>query len=119
MIKIKKVLDNFVVIHSKRLLEQCLLECMELFPDLSKPLLSVRKMRSRWGSCRYTKGSITLNSRLLHVPYECIQYVVIHELLHFYYPDHQKGFHEALERLVKGHRKIEKRLQEYGFVLEV
>jgi len=113
------VLESFTRNEAKRLLEQCLRECMVLFPSLSKPILQVRKMRTRWGSCAYRKSKITLNSKLVHVPYLCIQYVVVHELLHFYYPDHQKRFHQELEKIIPDHRKVEKMLQEYGFLLEV
>lgn len=112
------VLDSFTRNESRRLLEQCLSECMAIFPRLSKPALQIRKMRTRWGSCAYRKGKITLNTKLVHVPYRCIQYVVVHELLHFYYPDHQKQFHQELEKIIQDHRSIEKVLHEYGYLLE-
>lgn len=112
------VLDQFLNKEAKRVLKDVLEECMGLFPTLSKPELSIRKMKTRWGTCAYRKGKITLNSKLIHVPLHCINYVVIHELLHFTYPNHQKEFHVALEKLVPNHRKVEKELHGYGFLLE-
>lgn len=112
------VLDTFLKKEAKRVLSDMVEECMELFPTLSKPSVTIRSMKTRWGTCAYRKGKITLNAKLIHVPLPCIRYVVIHELLHFTYPNHQKDFHRELEKFVPNHRKIEKELHEYGFLLE-
>ena len=112
------VVEQFLAKEAKRVLETMVSECMDLFPGLSTPNVTIRSMKTRWGTCAYRKGKITLNKKLIHVPLHCIRYVVIHELLHFTYPNHQKEFHEALERLLPSHRKIEKELHSYGFLLE-
>ena len=112
------VVESFFVKEARRVLEMMVRECMELFPGLSTPNVTIRSMKTRWGTCAYRKGKITLNTKLIHVPLLCIRYVVIHELLHFTYPNHQKEFHEALEGLLPNHRKIERELHSYGFLLE-
>lgn len=60
------------------------------------PRMSVRRMKSRWGSCMVNKKQIVLNSALIHEPLGCIDYVVLHEVLHFSYPGHDKKFYQAL-----------------------
>ena len=64
------------------------------------PVIRIRRMTSRWGSCQPYKGVITLNSRLIETPLPCIEYVVMHEFCHFIHPDHSKAFHTLMTRLM-------------------
>ena len=61
------------------------------------PILKIRNMNSRWGSCLPTKGIITLNRRLIEAPKNCIEYVVYHEFCHFVHPNHSKQFYSLLQ----------------------
>lgn len=77
----------------------------ELYPlfkkyGIEKPLLRIRDMDTRWGSCLSKKGIITLNKRLLEAPRNCIEYVVMHEYCHFIHPNHSKHFHAFLSMLM-------------------
>ena len=60
------------------------------------PELRIRRMKSRWGSCFYTRGIVTLNRQLLAAPPPCIQYVAAHELCHFLVPNHSRDFYVLL-----------------------
>ena len=64
------------------------------------PTLRIRDMETRWGSCLAKKGVITLNKRLLEVPRNCIEYVVMHEFCHFIHPNHSKHFYSFLAMLM-------------------
>ena len=64
------------------------------------PVLRVRDMRSRWGSCIPSKGVVTLSSRLLAAPLPCVEYVALHELCHLLQPDHSPRFHALVERFM-------------------
>ncbi len=52
----------------------------------------IKKVKSYWGKCKTGTGALTFNFRLVHFPPEEIEYVVLHEIAHLKYPDHQKGF---------------------------
>lgn len=53
---------------------------------------SVRKMKTKWGSCTPGLGTIRFNSELAKKPAECLEYVVVHELVHLLEPSHNKRF---------------------------
>lgn len=67
---------------------------------LSMPILRIRDMKTRWGSCSPARGAITLNKQLLEVPTNCIEYVVMHEFCHFIHPNHSKQFYSFLTMLM-------------------
>lgn len=62
--------------------------------------LKLRTMKSRWGSCAWGKGVVTLNRRLYFAPPECLEYVALHELCHLLVHDHSPRFHRLLDRLM-------------------
>ena len=76
------------------------------------PHVTVRRMRSRYGSCSVGRGRITLATLLLQVPEECAEYVVLHELTHFLYPNHGKEFYQFIETHMPDYRQREKQLRQ-------
>ena len=63
---------------------------------VQKPTISIKKMKTMWGSCTKSLGKITFNEYLLKADIMCIQYVVLHELTHLIYTYHSKGFYDFL-----------------------
>lgn len=62
--------------------------------------ICVRRMRTKWGSCTPRRRSIRLNTELAKKPPECLEYIVVHELLHFIEPTHGKRFVALMERFM-------------------
>lgn len=81
------------------------------FPNIPKFRLRVRKMKTRWGVNNFSSKTITLNTELIHYRYECIDYVIIHELSHFYHKDHSKNFWNEVERHYPNYKNIRKELR--------
>lgn len=52
----------------------------------------VQKMRTKWGSCSHATGNIRLNTDLAKKPPECLEYIVVHELVHLLEPTHNQRF---------------------------
>ncbi len=72
----------------------------------------VRGQQSRWGSCS-ARGTISLNRRLVRLPVDLLDYVLLHELLHTRLPHHGLSFWAALEGLAANARGLRKRLRGY------
>lgn len=77
-----------------------------------KPLLKVRFMKSRWGVCHVSRNYITLNKQLMDKPFEALEYVVLHELVHLLHPNHQAGFHQEMQALMPDYQKRRALLRE-------
>jgi predicted metal-dependent hydrolase len=56
----------------------------------------VQKMKTRWGSCNYRAHHIRLNSDLASYPPHCLEYVVVHELVHLLEPSHNARFYALM-----------------------
>lgn len=69
--------------------------------------LSIKKMKSRWGSCNHRKRYINLNVELIKKPLVCIEYVVVHEIAHLRHPNHSKDFYYHIERYMPDYKKRE------------
>lgn len=52
----------------------------------------VQKMKTKWGSCNITRGTIRLNTELAKKPRHCLEYVVVHEMNHLLERKHSKRF---------------------------
>jgi predicted metal-dependent hydrolase len=74
------------------------------------PGLFVRKMKTHWGSCSYTRGTIRLNSRLVQKNPLCLEYVIVHELIHFREPSHNRNFYRLLGQAIPDWKEIRKKM---------
>jgi hypothetical protein len=72
---------------------------------VGKPSLDFRTMKARWGSALIGKNTILLNTELIKAPKHCIDYVVLHELIHFKYNDHSDNFYNMLFTLMPDWQK--------------
>ena len=71
---------------------------------LSRPVLRLRRMRRRWGSCT-SGGVITLNTRLVEYRQELIDYVIVHELCHLRVFDHSARFYALMDTVLPDWRR--------------
>lgn len=64
---------------------------------LDAPRVHVQHMKTKWGSCSPVRRSIRLNTELAKKPSGCLEYIVVHELMHLVEPTHNERF-KALMR---------------------
>jgi len=58
----------------------------------------VKRMKTKWGSCNHKTKRIWLNSELAKKPSQCLEYVIVHELLHLIEPGHGERFVSLLDK---------------------
>lgn len=60
----------------------------------------VQRMKTRWGSCNVKRHTIRLSTELAKKPAECLEYVVVHELVHLLEPSHNARFVALMDRFM-------------------
>ena len=75
--------------------------------------ISLRKMKTRWGSCTPATGSIRLNTDLAWLDSDLLEYVLVHELTHLYEHGHGPGFRARMDRYMPDWTERRRRLNRY------
>jgi len=73
----------------------------------------VQRMKTRWGSCNHKARTIRLNTELAKKPAACLEYIVVHELVHLLEPTHNARFVALMDRFMprwQFHRQVLNRL---------
>ena len=66
----------------------------------------VKRMKTKWGSCNHETGRIWLNPELAKKPVECLEYIVVHELIHLIEPSHNANFVDLMDRYLPHWRNV-------------
>jgi len=121
--KIISFVDDVVYVPSYKELnkfynEQCIKifnsrieKYLDVITDIPNFSLKIRKMKTRWGVCNRSNNTITLNSELLKKEVTLIDYVIIHEMCHFYHADHSKNFWNKVEKYYPYYKQARKMLK--------
>ena len=116
--RIDNQVNNWWQQSSRRYFEEVL---ERLYPiigkhGIEKPKICVKKMNTLWGSCSRKNATININYYLFKASVPCIEYVILHELIHFLYPRHNKDFYDFLTVHMPDWQERKKQL-DYEFVL--
>lgn len=112
--KIKALLDSWYRERATQVFsEQLFLGFRKLQRyEIPQPALRIRTMKKRWGSC--TKSDvILLNLKLIQVPKYCIDYVIMHELVHLKEHHHGPAYYALLDRLMPDWEERRHKLHSY------
>ena len=71
---------------------------------------TIKKMKTRWGSCNVKSHHLKFSLLLAKVPPECAEYVVVHELTHLLEPSHNARFWSLMEHYLPESKKLRKQL---------
>jgi len=65
-----------------------------------------RKMKTHWGSCNSQKHTIRLNTELAKKPPLCLEYVIVHEMLHVVEPHHNQNYYRLMNKYFPDWKEI-------------
>jgi len=60
----------------------------------------IRKMKTKWGSCNITDKRICLNIELAKKPLNCLEYIIVHEMVHLLEKNHNKKFKDYMDNFL-------------------
>lgn len=95
----------------KQLEERCAYFAELMGVDYSR--ISVRAAKTRWGSCS-GQGNLNFHWKLVLMPPEILDYVVVHELAHRKEMNHSQRFWSEVEKILPDYKKRRTWLKEYG-----
>lgn len=88
---------------SRRELRKAAAPLIEKWAPLAKvpvPLWGIRRMKTKWGTCNAKAGRIWLNLELIKKPIHCLEYVIVHEMVHFRVRHHDERFIALMDELL-------------------
>jgi len=88
------------------------LKQLALQHDFDYSSVDIKQLRSRWGSCTQ-QSHITLNLFLMQLPWQLIDYVILHELTHTKYLHHGSDFWKHLESCMPHAKTLRKQLRTF------
>ena len=70
----------------------------------------VQRMKTRWGGCNPDRRTIRLNTELAKKPRACLEYIVVHELVHLLERNHTERFIALMDRFLPQWREVRREL---------
>lgn len=80
--------------------------------DFTYNRIFIRNQRTRWGSCS-SRNNISLNIKLVQLPDNLINYIILHELLHTRIRNHSRDFRAELNKLVGCGKTLKSEVRSY------
>lgn len=71
----------------------------------------IKKMKTRWGTCNVRDHRVWLNLHLAKASEDCIEYVLVHELVHLIEPNHSPRFHAIVGQHIPNWRALDQTLK--------
>lgn len=71
----------------------------------------IQKMKTKWGSCNIEDKRLLFNLELVKVPLECIEYIVVHEILHLLERHHNDNFKALLDKYMNDWQSRKEKLK--------
>lgn len=110
----EEVLDQWYRKQLEQAMEESVVNCVKLVGRSPKEW-RIRKMKTRWGTCNVVDKRIWLNLQLAKKSPECLNYVIIHELVHLYVRNHGPEFKAYMDYFCPNWRELKKRLNVKSF----
>lgn len=92
---------NFVTNWYRNELRKELKKLLEIWQTRTRLIpesWQIKDMKTKWGSCTKNKGKLWFNLQLAKKPIDCIEYVVLHELIHLKVEKHNNEFKNLMQQ---------------------
>lgn len=109
----KKLINIWFIDKTDTIFQSRFSEMLTRFEYKNTPALSIREMKKRWGSF-LNKDKIFLNPKLIHTSKDCIDYVIVHELCHLKYKNHNTQFWKLLDEKYPKWERVKDKLETTG-----
>lgn len=111
----KPVPDAATIAKQKQELKQrveALVQKWEPVMDVEVSGITIRQMKTRWGSCNVNTHHININLALYEKNPECLEYVVVHEMCHILEASHNRVFWGYMTQFYPDWKRVRKKLSE-------
>ena len=85
---------------------------------LKSKSFKISDTRGRWGSCN-SSGEININFRVIMLPPNIIDYVLVHELSHLLEMNHSKNFWATVGKILPAYSDFRRQIKQYAYLLEL
>ncbi|MEM7362372.1 MAG: SprT family zinc-dependent metalloprotease [Bacteroidota bacterium] len=106
------LLDDFYRKELKKRIVD-LLEKWTKIMEISPRVIDIKKLKSKWGSCKPEDRRICLNLALIKLSEGCLEYVFVHEMVHLFVANHGPRFYALMDRYLPEWRKWKEQLKHY------
>ena len=110
--KIEKKLLEWKLEKLKVILDEYLVKYVKLI-NRNINYYQIKKLSSAWGIYHKKENYISFNFDLIEKDIECIEYVVLHELCHIFFMNHQKDFWALVEKYMPDYKIRRKKLKNF------
>lgn len=111
----KRLISAFLTKKAKEILPQFVAQIASKL-SVCPTGIKIKDSVAKWGSCD-AKGLIMLNSKLIMLPFEIIEYVILHELCHLIELNHSTNFWTIIQNLMPNFKQLRHRLAEFDLLL--
>ena len=113
----RKLLTDWYRKEIKRILPS-IVQKWEIKSGLQVGAFGIKRMKTKWGSCNPAHRRIWLNLELIKKPINCLEYVVVHEMVHFLERTHNNKFISHMDRIMPKWRTFKNDLKESALAHE-
>lgn len=78
--------------------------------------ISIKDQRTRWGSCS-KKSNLNFNYKILFLPKDIQDYIILHELCHLKEPNHSKQFWNLVSNILPNHKESRRELKQHSLIM--
>ena len=117
---LKKSIDNAIKKIFKRNTEILISDKLPYWSKITKieyNQVKVRDATTRYGSCMPSKKNLYFSSRLIMLPEEQVDAVIVHELCHIKFKNHDKNFYNLVSEFIPNYKELDKWLKKNGNII--